>query len=103
MTAVLVGLGAAVAVLVELLEAMAIVLAVGATRRWRDAILGATAAVLACLIIGLVLGPGLLERMSLDALRLVVGTLLLLFGVEWLRKGMLRLAGRRRRPSSLHE
>jgi Ca2+/H+ antiporter, TMEM165/GDT1 family len=102
-TAVLVALGAAVAVAVELLEALAIVLAVGATRRWRDAVLGAAAAVVVCVLVAVVVGPAVLERLSLDALRLVIGTLLLLFGLEWLRKGTLRLAGRRRRASALHE
>lgn len=103
MSAVLVAAGAAVAVLVELLEAMAIVLAVGTTRRWRDAVLGAVAAVLVCLAVGLLVGGGVLEAIPLDSLRLVIGTLLLLFGLEWLRKGTLRLAGRRRRSSSLAE
>jgi Ca2+/H+ antiporter, TMEM165/GDT1 family len=95
-------LTAAAAVTVELLEAMAIVLAVGATRRWRDALWGAAAAVTACGLLAAAVGP-LLHRMPLDTLRLTVGTLLLLFGVEWLRKGTLRLAGRRRRASSAHE
>jgi len=98
----LVGLAAAVAVAVELLEALAIVLAVGATRRWRDAALGAAAGVAACAVLAIVLGP-VLAGLPLDALRLTIGTLLLLFGLEWLRKGTLRLAGRRRRSSSARE
>lgn len=103
MATVLTALGAAVAVAVELLEAMAIVLAVGASRRWRDALQGAAAAVLACLALGALLGPVLLERVPLDALRVVIGVGLLLFGLEWLRKGTLRLAGRRSRSSSVAE
>lgn len=98
----LVMLAAAAAVALELLEAMAIVLAVGATRRWRDAVLGAAGGVLACALLALTLGP-LLAGLPLDTLRLTIGTLLLLFGLEWLRKGTLRLAGRRRRSSSAHE
>src|SRR3954452_23068074 len=103
MTVVLVALGAAVAVSVELLEALAIVFAVGATRRWSDALAGAAAAVLVCAVVAIILGPVVLAQVSLDALRLTIGLLLLLFGLEWLRKGTLRLAGRRSRASSLKE
>ena len=102
MSAVLTALAAAVAVAVELLEAMAIVLAVGASRRWYDAIWGAAAGVVACALLALALGP-LLAGLPLNALRLTIGTLLLLFGLEWLRKGTLRLAGRRQRSSSARE
>lgn len=101
MTFALVALGAAVAVSVELLEALAIVLAVAVTRRWSDALLGAAGAVVLCAALAVVLGPVVLESVSLDALRVTIGVLLLLFGLEWLRKGTLRLAGRRSRSSSL--
>src|SRR4051794_28164387 len=103
MTFVLVALGAGVAVGVELLEALAIVLAVAVTRRWSDALIGAALAVAACAALAAVLGPVLLASISLDALRVTIGLLLLLFGLEWLRKGTLRLAGRRSRSSSLAE
>jgi uncharacterized membrane protein len=103
MTFVLVALGSAVAVAVELLEALAIVLAVAVTRRWADALLGALAAVVVCAALAVALGPVLLENISLEALRIAIGTLLLLFGLEWLRKGTLRLAGRKSRSSSLKE
>jgi Ca2+/H+ antiporter, TMEM165/GDT1 family len=103
MTFVLVALGAGVAVAVELLEALAIVLAVGVSRRWGDALTGAAGAVAACVLLGLVVGPVVLESVPLDALRVAIGTLLLLYGLEWLRKGTLRLAGRRARSSSLAE
>jgi uncharacterized membrane protein len=102
MTFVLVALGAGVAVAVELLEALAIVLAVGVSRRWPDALAGAAAAVAACALLAAVLGP-VLASVPLDALRITIGTLLLLFGLEWLRKATLRLAGRRARASSLAE
>lgn len=102
MDAVLTALTAAVAVAVELVEAMAIVLAVGTSRRWSDALWGAAAGVAACALLAVTLGP-LLGGLPLDTLRLAIGTLLLLFGLEWLRKGTLRLAGRRRRSSSARE
>src|SRR3954453_15692369 len=103
MTFVLVALGAAIAVSVELLEALAIVLAVALTRRWSDALVGAAGAVTACAVLAALLGPVLLASVSLDALRVTIGSLLILFGLEWLRKGTLRLAGRRSRSSSLAE
>jgi uncharacterized membrane protein len=96
-------LGAAVAVAVELLEAMVIVLAVGASRCWRDAFVGAGAGVVACAVVAGVLGPVILARVPIGALRLTIGVLLLLFGLEWLRKGTLRLAGRKARSSALAE
>jgi Ca2+/H+ antiporter, TMEM165/GDT1 family len=100
---ILTALSATAAAGVELLEALAIVLAVGASRRWRDALLGAGAAVIACLAIAAAVGPALLAQASGDPLRVIVGVLLLLFGLEWLRKGVLRLAGRRARSSSAAE
>src|SRR3954462_590196 len=103
MTFVLVALGAGVAVSVELLEALAIVLAVAVTRRWRDALIGAAAAAVVCAVLAIALGPVVLESVSEKALRVTIGLLLLLFGLEWLRKGTLRLAGRRSRSSSLAE
>lgn len=103
MSAILIAVGAAVAVAVELVEALAIVLAVGVSRRWSDALWGAAAAVVACGVLAAVLGPVLLASIPIDALRFVIGTLLLLFGLEWLRKGTLRLAGRRSRSSAVQE
>jgi uncharacterized membrane protein len=103
MAFMLVALGAAVAVAVELLEALAIVLAVAVSRRWSDALMGAAGAIVVCGVVAVVLGPVVLASVSLDALRLTIGVLLLLFGLEWLRKGTLRLAGRRARASSLAE
>jgi Ca2+/H+ antiporter, TMEM165/GDT1 family len=103
MTFVLTMAAAAVAVGVEMLEALAIVLAVGIARGYRDALLGALTAVVAVVLLCLALGPGLLGGPDLDVLRVVVGSLLLLFGLEWLRKGILRMAGRRGRSSSYEE
>jgi uncharacterized membrane protein len=103
MTFVLVAVGAAVAVSVELLEALAIVLAVGVSRRWSDAGIGAAYAVGVCALLAALVGPVVLASVPLDTLRLTIGVLLLLFGLEWLRKGTLRLAGRRSRASALAE
>jgi uncharacterized membrane protein len=103
MAFVLTGLGAMLAVGLELLEALAIVLAVGSTRRWRDALLGAAGAAAALALLAIALGPLLIARVPLEPLRVVIGVFLLLFGLEWLRKGVLRLAGVRSRSSSFQE
>jgi uncharacterized membrane protein len=98
----LTALGAALACGLELLEALAIVVAVGVSRSWEDALAGAGAAVLACAALAAVAAP-VLSAVPIDALRLVIGTLLLLFGLEWLRKATLRLGGVRARSSSAGE
>jgi Ca2+/H+ antiporter, TMEM165/GDT1 family len=85
-------IGAMLACGLEMLEALAIVLAVGITRRFRDALIGAAGAGLALALLALVLGPVLISRVPLDPLRVVIGAFLMLFGLEWLRKGVLRLA-----------
>ena len=100
---VLTAAGAALAVALELLEAMAIVLAVGVSRRWRDAVIGAVAAVVVLAVVAALVGPVLLAALPLELLQTVVGVALLLFGLEWLRKGVLRLAGRRAPSDSLKE
>jgi uncharacterized membrane protein len=96
-------IGAALACGLELLEALAIVLAVGLERHMRDALWGAAAAIVACAALAVVVGPLLLGRVAEQPLRVVIGVLLLLLGLEWLRKGVLRLAGRRALSSSLKE
>ena len=78
--------------LVEAVEALTIVLAVASIRGWRPAALGALAGLLLLLLIVVALGP-LLNRVPLHALQLVIGVLLLLFGMRWLRKAILRAAG----------
>jgi uncharacterized membrane protein len=100
---VLTALGAMLAVGLEMLEALAIVLAVAVTRSWRDALLGAAGAVVLLAIAVVLVGPLLLGSLPLSVLKVVIGTALLLFGLEWLRKGVLRLAGRRTPSDSLKE
>ena len=78
--------------LVEFVEALTIVLAVGVVRGWRSALLGAAAA--GALLVALVLALGhTLSGVPLPVLQLVVGVLLLMFGLRWLRKAVLRAAG----------
>ena len=77
---------------VEAVEALTIVLAVGVTRGWRSPLygVGAATAVLAAIVAAL--GPAL-TALPINALRVVVGGLLLIFGLQWLRKAVLRASG----------
>ncbi len=78
--------------IVEAVEALTIILAVGTVRGWRPAGAGALGGFVALLLIVLTLGP-LLDRVPLGALQIAIGVLLLLFGMRWLRKAILRAAG----------
>jgi Ca2+/H+ antiporter, TMEM165/GDT1 family len=78
--------------LVEAVEALTIVLAVATVRGWRPAGLGALAGLASLVIIVAGLGP-LLDSVPLNLLQLAIGILLLLFGLRWLRKAILRAAG----------
>lgn len=78
--------------IVEVVEAFTIILAVATLRGWRPAVLGTGAALGVLGAIVLALGP-LLDRVPLHLLQLVIGVLLLLFGIGWLRKASLRAAG----------
>jgi uncharacterized membrane protein len=78
--------------LVECVEALTVVLAVGSVRGWRSALAGSAAAVGVLLVLIAVIGRAL-TRIPLQTLQLVVGILLLLFGLRWLRKAVLRSAG----------
>jgi uncharacterized membrane protein len=75
-----------------MVEALTIVLAAGVTRGWRSALTGVAAATAALAVVVVVLGPAL-TLVPLDTLRLVVGALLLVFGLQWLRKAILRASG----------
>jgi len=77
---------------VEAVEALTIVLAVGSTRSWRSALSGAGSSMLVLAAIVAVLGPGL-TSLPIDVLRAAIGSLLLIFGLQWLRKAILRAAG----------
>ena len=78
--------------LVECVEALTVVLAVGSVRGWRSALTGTATAIAVLLIIIAGLGTAL-AHIPLPIVQLAVGTLLLLFGLRWLRKAILRSAG----------
>jgi Ca2+/H+ antiporter, TMEM165/GDT1 family len=77
---------------VEFVEALTVVLAVGVTRGWRSAWIGTLAALALLTLLVAAIGPAL-RLVPLHALQVVVGALLLLFGMRWLRKAILRYAG----------
>jgi uncharacterized membrane protein len=77
---------------VECIEALTIILAIGSVRGWRSALGGSGIALLLLAATVAVLGPAL-ARIPIGIMQLGVGTLLLLFGMRWLRKAILRAAG----------
>ena len=77
---------------VEAVEALTIVLAVGVVRGWRSTLIGVGAATVVLAAIVAALGPAL-RLLPIETLRLVVGALLLAFGLQWLRKAILRASG----------
>jgi uncharacterized membrane protein len=85
-------LAAFLASTVEFVEALTVVLAVGGVRGWRDTLFGAAAAAGVLALLTAVLGPAL-TFIPLRVLQVVVGALLILFGLRWLRKAILRSAG----------
>ena len=90
------GIGLFIAVflacVVEAVEATTIILAAGTARDWRSALTGMTVALAALVAIVAALGPAV-TALPLRELRLVVGALLLIFGLQWLRKAILRASG----------
>jgi uncharacterized membrane protein len=77
---------------VEAVEATTIVLAAGTARDWRSALTGVAAGIVVLAVVVAALGPGV-AAIPLHYLRLVVGGLLLVFGLQWLRKAVLRASG----------
>jgi uncharacterized membrane protein len=102
MSGAAIGLGLSVflACAVEAVEALTIVLAVGTTRSWSSALAGVGAALLALAAIVAALGPAV-SSLPIGALRVVVGGLLLIFGLQWLRKAILRAAGAKAKHDEL--
>jgi len=92
MSGVFVILASFLASTVEMVEALTIVLAAGVTRGWRSSLIGVGVALVALAVIVAILGPALV-LIPIDVLRLVVGALLLIFGLQWLRKAILRASG----------
>jgi uncharacterized membrane protein len=78
--------------LVEFVEALTIVLAVGVVRGWRAALIGVAAGTILLAVLVGVFGPAL-RTVPITVLQLVIGILLLLFGMRWLRKAIMRSAG----------
>ncbi len=78
---------------VEMVEALTIVVAAGVSRGWRSALEGAAVAALVLGVLVAVVGVPLVRYVPIDALRVVVGSLLLVLGLSWLRKAILRSSG----------
>jgi uncharacterized membrane protein len=78
---------------VEAIEMVTIVVGVGATRGWRSTLIGAGSGFVVLAVVVVVAGAAL-SAIPIGVLRLVVGTLLLIFGLQWLRKGVMRVAAR---------
>jgi uncharacterized membrane protein len=77
---------------VEMVEALTIVLAVGVSRGWRSTLTGVVLALIALAVVVAALGPAL-TLIPINYLRIIVGTILLIFGLQWLRKAILRSSG----------
>ena len=78
---------------VEFVEAFTIVLVVGVTVNWRSALLGALAAAATLALLVATLGVAIVQWVPIDALRVVIGILLLLFGLKWLKNAIMRYSG----------
>jgi Ca2+/H+ antiporter, TMEM165/GDT1 family len=89
------GLLAAVmlAAAVEFVEAFTIVLAMGITRGWRSTLAGTAAALVVLVVVTVIAGYALVQWFPESLLQLIIGTLLLIFGLQWLRKAVLRSSG----------
>jgi Ca2+/H+ antiporter, TMEM165/GDT1 family len=78
---------------VEMVEALTLVVAAGVTRGWRSALEGAAVAVVVLAVLVAAVGVPLIRYVPIDALRVIVGGLLLVLGLSWLRKAILRASG----------
>ena len=78
---------------VEFVEAFTIVLAMGITRGWRSTLAGTAAALVVLSLVTVIAGYALVEWFPESLLQLIIGTLLLIFGLQWLRKAVLRSSG----------
>jgi uncharacterized membrane protein len=78
---------------VEFVEALTIVLAIGVTINWKSSLLGASAAILTLVALVAIFGTTVVIYIPIGALRLVVGIILTLFGMQWLKKALLRYSG----------
>jgi len=81
--------------LVEAVEALTIILAVGVTRQWRSSIYGALAGLGVLTVIIAVFGTAIVLFVPLNGLRIVIGSLLLIYGLQWTTKAILRASGAR--------
>jgi uncharacterized membrane protein len=86
-------LPAFLASLVEAVEALTIILAVGVTRQWRSAIYGALAGLVVLTVIIAIFGTAIVLFVPLNGLRIVIGSLLLIYGLQWTTKAILRASG----------
>ncbi len=84
-----------VACFVEMVEATTIVMAMGFTRSWRSAVFGTLAALAALAVFTIAAGYALANWLEPAVLKLVIGTLLLIFGLQWMRKAIYRYSGRK--------
>jgi uncharacterized membrane protein len=93
MNLVIAALPAFLASIVEFVEALTIVLAVGVTRQWRSTLIGVAAAVVVLVVLIGVFGSALVLLVPIETLRLVVGGFLVIYGLQWLVKAILRAGG----------
>lgn len=90
---VVLGVAVFLASAVEMVEALTIVLAVGVTRGWRSSLEGVFMALFALAVLVVAFGPALVRYVPLNLLRSIVGGVLLIFGLQWMRKAVLRASG----------
>ncbi len=95
MSVLIAALPAFLAAIVEFVEALTIVLAVGVTRQWRSALIGTAAAVAILAILIGVFGSAIVLLVPIGVLRIVVGGFLVIYGLQWLVKAILRAGGAR--------